>query len=121
MALLREAFRRPSWRGDVIALSGNTDCYQPLEAGWKLTRGCLEVCERFENPVVIVTKSQLVRRDADGLIPELADRNWIFWHSDDERERALDQIDAAAGCRGNREPGNERSCPAALQPPRFHC
>ena len=45
--------------------SGVTDCYQPLEAAWKLTRGCLEICARYRNPVGIVTKSLLIRRDVD--------------------------------------------------------
>jgi len=73
--LLEEAFRRRGWRGEVVAFSGVTDCYQPLEAAWKLTRGCLEVCERHANPVIVVTKSQLVRRDAD-LLKRVADRAW---------------------------------------------
>ena len=63
--LLEQAFRRPSWQGERIAFSGVTDCYQPLEAAWKLTRGCLSVCLAFRNPVAIVTKSLLIRRDID--------------------------------------------------------
>lgn len=63
--LLRKAFERPSWRGDVIALSGNTDCYQPLEASFKLTRACLEVCRDYSNPVGVITKSPLIERDID--------------------------------------------------------
>ncbi len=63
--LLRQAFLRPSWRGEQIVFSGVTDCYQPLEAGWKLTRGCLEVCLKFRNPVAVITKSLLIRRDAE--------------------------------------------------------
>ena len=63
-ALLEEAFRRPSWSGELIVFSGVTDCYQPLEAGWQLTRGCLAVCLAFRNPVAIITKSLLIRRDA---------------------------------------------------------
>ena len=69
--LLEQAFRRPSWKGEPIMFSGVTDCYQPLEAAWKLTRGCLEVCLKFRNPVSIITKSLLVRRDAE-LIAALA-------------------------------------------------
>lgn len=64
-ALLEQAFRRPSWKGERVIFSGVTDCYQPLEAAWKLTRGCLDACLRVRNPVGIITKSLLVRRDAD--------------------------------------------------------
>ncbi len=39
--LLREAFDKPSWQGDFVMFSGVTDCYQPLEASYRLTRGCL--------------------------------------------------------------------------------
>ncbi|MFB6262242.1 MAG: radical SAM protein, partial [Bradymonadaceae bacterium] len=45
--------------------SGVTDCYQPLESSYEVTRDCLEVCEAIGNPVCIVTKSALVRRDTD--------------------------------------------------------
>ena len=65
--LLEETFRRPSWKGERIMFSGVTDCYQPLEAAWKLTRGCLQVCLAYRNPVGIVTKSLLIRRDLDVL------------------------------------------------------
>ena len=62
--LLEQAFRRLSWRGERVIFSGVTDCYQPLEAAWGLTRGCLDVCLKFRNPVGIITKSLLIRRDA---------------------------------------------------------
>ncbi len=65
--LLRAAFGKKSWRGDSITFSGNTDCYQPLEASYRLTRRLLEVCHDFRNPVHVITKSALVRRDADVL------------------------------------------------------
>jgi DNA repair photolyase len=65
--LLERAFARPSWRGEFIAFSGVTDCYQPLEAVYHLTRRCLQVCLRFSNPLGIITKSYLVLRDADVL------------------------------------------------------
>jgi DNA repair photolyase len=71
--LLREAFMRPSWRGELIVFSGNTDCYQPLEATYGLTRGCLEVCAEFRNPVGIITKGALVVRDIDVLCRLRAD------------------------------------------------
>ncbi len=70
-ALLKDAFNRPSWMGERIMFSGVTDCYQPLEASWKLTRGCLEVCAAYRNPVGLITKSLLIRRDA-ALLAQLA-------------------------------------------------
>ncbi len=68
---LRRAFDKPRWRGDLVVFSGNTDCYQPLEASWRLTRACLEVCAAYRNPVMVVTKSALVERDVD-VLAELA-------------------------------------------------
>jgi DNA repair photolyase len=69
--LLREAFEKKSWLGELVLFSGNTDCYQPLEASCGLTRACLEVCLQYRNPLHIITKSALVERDAD-LLAELA-------------------------------------------------
>ncbi|HEU4406038.1 MAG TPA: PA0069 family radical SAM protein [Polyangiaceae bacterium] len=63
--LLRAALLAPSWGGEPIAFSGVTDCYQPLEASYRLTRGCLEVCAEFRNPVCVITKGALVERDLD--------------------------------------------------------
>lgn len=63
-ARLREAFMARSWVGEEVMFSGNTDCYQPLEASYGLTRACLGVCLEFRNPVTMVTKGMLVRRDA---------------------------------------------------------
>jgi DNA repair photolyase len=65
--LLRDTFERSSWLGEPIVFSGNTDCYQPLEAQYRLTRGCLEVCAEYRNPVYIITKSALIERDLDVL------------------------------------------------------
>ncbi|HVP60738.1 MAG TPA: PA0069 family radical SAM protein [Myxococcaceae bacterium] len=65
--LLREAFWKPSWRGELVVFSGVTDCYQPLEASLRLTRGCLEVCAEFRNPVGVITKSPIIERDIDVL------------------------------------------------------
>ena len=68
--LLRAHFLKKSWSGELILFSGNVDCYQPLEASWKITQRCLEVCLEFRNPVSIITKSYLVTRDID-LLKEL--------------------------------------------------
>ena len=65
--LLREAFERESWKGELIVFSGVTDCYQPLEASYRLTRACLEVCAEYRNPVGIITKAPLIERDLDVL------------------------------------------------------
>src|SRR5512140_235972 len=65
--LLRASFNRRSWKGDLVVFSGVTDCYQPLEASLKLTRGCLEVCAEYQNPVGVITKSPLIERDIDVL------------------------------------------------------
>ncbi|HZS36986.1 MAG TPA: PA0069 family radical SAM protein [Polyangia bacterium] len=66
--LLREAFEKRSWKGEVIVFSGVTDCYQPLEASYRLTRGCLEVCAEYGNPAGIITKAPLIERDLDVLV-----------------------------------------------------
>ncbi len=66
--LLRAAFMRRHWKGELVVFSGNTDCYQPLESTWRLTRRCLQVCAEFRNPVGIITKSLLVQRDLDVLL-----------------------------------------------------
>jgi DNA repair photolyase len=65
--LLRQAFDKPSWKGALVVFSGVTDCYQPLEASLRLTRGCLEVCAEYQNPVGIITKGPLIERDLDVL------------------------------------------------------
>lgn len=65
--LLRHELMKPSWKGDEIVFSFTSDPYIPLEANYKLTRRCLEVCAEFRNPVGIVTKSALIRRDVDVL------------------------------------------------------
>ncbi|HXG48521.1 MAG TPA: PA0069 family radical SAM protein [Methylomirabilota bacterium] len=70
-ALLRKELASPKWKPQVIALSGVTDCYQPVERRLRLTRGCLEVLAEFRNPVGIVTKNHLVTRDLD-VLRELA-------------------------------------------------
>jgi DNA repair photolyase len=63
--LLRKALAKPTWQRESLTFSGVTDCYQPIEASFGITRKCLAVCEEFANPVAVVTKGALVRRDAD--------------------------------------------------------
>lgn len=71
--LLRKRLASRSWAGDPIAFSGDTDCYQPLEASYELTRRCLEACRDAGNPVLLITKSFLVSRDA-ALLADLSQR-----------------------------------------------
>jgi DNA repair photolyase len=70
-ALLRKALDSPRWQPTVIALSGVTDAYQPVERKLGLTRRVLEVLAEYRNPVTVVTKSWTVTRDTD-LLAELA-------------------------------------------------
>lgn len=70
-ALLRRELARPTRKPQVIALSGVTDCYQPIERKLQLTRRCIAVLLEFRNPVGIVTKNHLITRDLD-LLRELA-------------------------------------------------
>ena len=65
--LLRRELASRRWASGrpPLAFSGVTDCYQPLEASYALTRRCLEVCDAFRHPVAVITKSALVRRDAE--------------------------------------------------------
>ena len=69
--LLRDFLARPSWQPETIVFSGVTDCYQPAERNFRLTRGCLEVAAECRQPVGIITKNALVVRDLD-LLNELA-------------------------------------------------
>ena len=69
--LLRKELSSRAWKPQLVALSGNTDCYQPVEKKKQLTRRCLEVFLEFRNPVVIITKNFLVTRDVD-ILAELA-------------------------------------------------
>ncbi|HKP95530.1 MAG TPA: PA0069 family radical SAM protein [Fibrobacteria bacterium] len=65
--LLRKKLASKAWARGPITFSGVTDCYQPAEAGLKLTRACLEACLEFRQPVSVITKSTLILRDLDVL------------------------------------------------------
>jgi DNA repair photolyase len=70
--LLRETLARPGFMPSPIALGANTDCYQPIERKYRITREILEVLARCEHPVTVVTKSALIERDLDLLAPMAA-------------------------------------------------
>ena len=63
--LLEDRIKKKSWEACTIVLSGNTDCYQPAEKKYKITRSCLEVFYKYRHPVGIITKNALILRDLD--------------------------------------------------------
>jgi DNA repair photolyase len=69
--LLRRELSARKYQPEVLCMSGITDCYQPAERHFRITRSCLEVLAEFRNPVSIITKNFLVTRDLD-LLKELA-------------------------------------------------
>jgi DNA repair photolyase len=74
--LLRAELARPGYRPSPIALGANTDCYQPIERKYRITRSILEVLAETNHPVSIVSKSALVERDLDILGP-MAGKNLV--------------------------------------------
>jgi DNA repair photolyase len=77
--LLRRELSSPKWKPQLLAMSGVTDCYQPIERRLQLTRRCLAVLAEFRNPVSIITKNYLVTRDLD-LLQELAAHHAVMVH-----------------------------------------
>lgn len=74
--VLAKKLSSPKWTPAPIMLSGNTDCYQPAEAKFKLTRQILEVVEKYNHPVGIITKSALILRDID-ILSRLASKRLV--------------------------------------------
>src|SRR5690349_8937629 len=74
--LLRAELAKPGYKPSPIAIGSNTDCYQPLERKFKITRQILEVLAEAEHPLTLVTKSALVERDLDILGP-MAEKNLV--------------------------------------------
>jgi len=74
--LLRAELSKKSWKPQVLAMSGVTDCYQPIERTLQLTRRCVAVLAEFRNPLAIITKNHLVTRDKD-LLAELVQFNAV--------------------------------------------
>jgi DNA repair photolyase len=68
VSVLRRELRRPSWKGELAAIGTATDCYQPIEGTYKITRGTLEALCEFSNPTSIVTKGPMIVRDKDVLV-----------------------------------------------------
>ena len=76
-ALLRKELSSKKYVPETIVVSGNTDCYQPAERRFRLTRACLEVLLEFRNPAGIITKNYLVTRDID-LLKQFAEWDGIM-------------------------------------------
>jgi DNA repair photolyase len=74
--LLRKELSAKKWKPQFLAMSGVTDCYQPIERKLQITRRVLQVLAEFRNPVGIITKNFLVTRDID-VLQELAKYNCI--------------------------------------------
>lgn len=74
--LLRKFLMKKDWECVPIGLSGNTDCYQPAEKKFRLTRGLLEVCNEFNQPVAIITKNAGILRDKE-LLQEMGSRQLV--------------------------------------------
>jgi len=74
--LLRKFLMHPKWECVPLGMSGNTDCYQPAEKIYRLTRGMLEVCNEFNQPVGMITKNAGMLRDKD-LLQEMAKKNLV--------------------------------------------
>jgi DNA repair photolyase len=75
--LLEKAFSSKSWKPSPIMLSGNTDCYQPLEREMELTRRILQTCLKYRHPVSVITKNALIKRDLD-VLSQLAEHRLVF-------------------------------------------
>jgi len=74
--LLEEYFNKKNYQPVCIMLSGNTDCYQPIERKLKITRSLLEIFLKYRNPVSIITKNNVILRDMD-ILSELAAMNLV--------------------------------------------
>lgn len=74
--LLRKFLSRPAWKSEMILFSGVTDCYQPAERQFQLTRRCIDVARQFNQAIAITTKNALVARDLD-LLSEMAAKRQV--------------------------------------------
>jgi DNA repair photolyase len=74
--LLRKFLKNPNWECVPISLSGNTDCYQPAEKKFRLTRQLLEICNELNQPVGIITKNAGILRDKD-LLQEMGSKKLV--------------------------------------------
>jgi len=98
--VLKKQFQKKNYQPKPIMLSGNTDCYQPAEKRFGLTRKILELCLQLGHPVSIITKNSLIHRDED-LIAKLAEKQLVHVyfsinHLDNELKATLEPRTATA-------------------------
>lgn len=74
--LLESKLKSKKWKACTIVLSGNTDCYQPAEKKFEITRSCLEMFLKYRHPVGIITKNALILRDLD-ILKELTEHQLV--------------------------------------------
>ncbi len=74
--LLRKFLMNPKWESVPISMSGNTDCYQPAEQIYQLSRGLLEVCNEFNQPLGIISKNAGMLRDKE-LLKKMAKKKLV--------------------------------------------
>jgi DNA repair photolyase len=72
--LFKKFLGRKGWDASIISLSGNTDCYQPAERKFKITRQLLQIALDYKQPIGMITKNSLVLRDVD-ILQEMAKEN----------------------------------------------
>jgi len=75
-SLLEKKIKKKTWMACPISLSGNTDCYQPIEKKLKITRDLLKIFLKYRHPVGIITKNALIQRDID-ILSDLAKDNLV--------------------------------------------
>ncbi|WP_316805093.1 PA0069 family radical SAM protein [Pedobacter nototheniae] len=73
-ALFKKFLEKKGWDATTISLSGNTDCYQPAERKFRLTRQLLEIALEYKQPIGMITKNSLILRDKD-ILQEMAKLN----------------------------------------------
>ena len=74
--LLEKKLKSKQWKASPIMLSGNTDCYQPIERKLRITRRLLEILWRYRHPCSIITKNALILRDLD-ILEKMAEKNLV--------------------------------------------
>ncbi len=98
---LEKQFQSKTWEPQIVSLSGNTDCYQPAERKFEITRSLLKIFLQYRNPVSIITKNALILRDTD-ILQELAKMNLIHVNIsittlNEELRRAMEPRTVTAG------------------------